>query len=436
MSAAQQRWPWWWRLGVPALIVLVVATLGAIWWYTSDADLRRFEAEASAANVTLEWPVLLGTTTVAGADRKAWDEFERKLSTLSPWYDPSASPPRTLPGWGETPAAAMVAHVRANEAAIAAAIDALPAYQPILNAAPSLSSPLQWVTSLRKAARVQSEVVLISEVVEVAVACDRLLRILECTPDQPSLITLLVDISAGALILPAVVQCRETLTAEQRNAFSVRLDAIAQRFAAGFERAMHGEMILFYHLARDPDAVDLMTTSSDLNVVSAAFVLRAGRRHLLETYLKTVLILRDPSGTGFTEHAMLQDQVLAMERSSRWNPQNILARHFFPALSMVHGKAQQACSQWALAARLLRGEPPGLDPVTGEPYREYLRSGVSVGWYSSGFDGDQGGDQRKDWCLAWDLPWVAPMPPRETNNAGGPPGLPPSGPPPSLPPSF
>ncbi len=439
MTATKQRWPWWWRLGVPALIGLVVVTLGATWWYTSDADLRRFEAKAHTAGIDLNWAGLLGTSQATDADRQAWDDFERRISTLSPWNDSGATPPRTLPGWGETPPVAMVDHVQAHKAALAAAIDALPHYRPVLNAAPTLSSPMPWITSLRKAARLQREVVLISDPVEVAAACDRLLRILEWSPDQPSLIVLLVDISVGALILPAVAQGREALTVEQRNDLSVRFDAIAERFLTGFERGMHGEMIHFHHLMRDPQAVAFLKASSDMNIVHAAFALRTGRRHLLETYLATIVSLRRHSSSGSVEHATLHHQTQQIERSSRWNPRNTLVRMLFPAMSMMHGKVQQARSQWTLAARLLRGELPGIDPVTGEPYREYSRDGASVGWYSPGFDGDQGGDRRKDWCVEWDLPWVAPVRPMEASVEGAPgfpPDVPPSLPPASLPRPF
>lgn len=413
---AWRTWPWWCKLLAIGGAVIAITVVSFATWFFSDADLRRVEERAKAMGVATTWEEF-GVEDPPQDYLRAWDDFVARTKGMKSWVDTQGIGQVRLPVIGEDPPQSLIDHAQAVAKTLGEAIDALPPHRviPDGDGDGNTTRSQPGLTVIKKPFDLQREVVMTCADGELRQAVQRLYNLASSQPLPPTLIGHLLRLSYASRLLSATTFRHRDLDQETRKDLALRLDDLSDQIATLELQALRGEWVVITRNITNPHWVESMVFFSGTGSASEPKWLdpvffRCGRSLLLEHHLDLIVALEtgaDPKINRPIANAL----ATKVEAIPAWSPSGKMTKAVFPAFMMVLPKSNMLRSQLNLCAHLLRGNDTGIDPTCGEAYRRYKRDGEPVGWYSPGFDGDDGGNERKDWCLAWEQPWRVPTRP-------------------------
>lgn len=411
MTAAKERWPWWWRLGVPVLVMLILTVGWGSWWYASDADLRRVNKEALAAGIPLNWTEWIGAEAPSPGALAAWLRLEERCRHLKTWVDEKGGPGKARrPTLGETVPENFIAHAAMLNVPLAEVIDALPTERFRLEPGDTATRGGLGNHAVNKAVDLQMEVIIGCTIPELFQACGRLLRLLEVSPVPGSTISLMMETSALNRIPTALALRRLDLSSQERQSLADRIDQLEINMRFHLLAGFHGSFVSGHEELQNQDVVEFLARTNQSSELAVQFLIRCGRENYFRYLIDEVKDLGHVVDSR-QRHAQRNARALRIGEPHWWRARQWLTASTFYMLNKVISDREALRSRLILLSKLLRDEEPGIDPISGQTYRHYQRDGDFVGWYSPGFDGDDGGDLRRDWCLPWALPWKEPSQP-------------------------
>ena len=408
---AWRTWPWWCKLLAIGGAVIAVTVVSFATWFFSDADLRRVEERAKAMGVATTWEEF-GVEIPPGEVLAAWTIFESRTRPLKSWVESNGYDKVRLPVIGELPPPSFLEHVHAVAPILAEAIDALPPHRLIPGNHGASGSRVPSLSLFRNPMKLQGEVVLAAETSSLPDALRRFYRLVEDQPTHLSQIGHLIQVGNCSSLLHPTAARHAELDRTTCLDLASRLEVLSIQLETLGKASMRGSFIEFLRelSAGDVELLFMLSNTGSNSDWLNHLAFRCGRSPLLHAQLDWVEMIENTPKAS-ERKVILMARIQAAEALPRWSPSGTLLKTILPAWQMMENKSNQVRSQLILAARLLRHDDPGLDPISGEAYVRYERDDRVIGWYSPGLDGDDGGDQRKDWCLPWYEPWKIPTRP-------------------------